>query len=296
LTRLENSNTIILIQDVLTREQAANTDIQDFPGNEWFAPMRRTGTAINGDAIIEVTPAGEIVWRWSAFEDPWFDINRFSPWDPASDWTHGNTCSVIPENKWYDAGDLRFKPGNILFNPRNFDEFVLIDKDTRLVIWSYQSDFQGGLGHPHEPEMIAKGLPGAGNSLVFDNGLAVRNRDHNARSYILEIDPIQKEIVWIYGALNFFGQTGSSQVRLPNGNTFIVETNSGRIFQVTPEGEMVWEYMSPSGNIGRPQPYSYDFCPQFANLPKPEIAVPAPANARPVPRMTLGGAVGGRQL
>jgi len=34
--------------------------------------------------------------------------------------------------------------------------------------------------------------------------------------------------------------------RLPNGNTLICETIHGRIFQVTPDGEIVWEYINPN--------------------------------------------------
>ncbi len=37
----------------------------------------------------------------------------------------------------------------------------------------------------------------------------------------------------------------SSAQRLPNGNTLITEGSGGRIFEVTPEHEMVWEYISP---------------------------------------------------
>jgi hypothetical protein len=33
--------------------------------------------------------------------------------------------------------------------------------------------------------------------------------------------------------------------RLPHGNTFIAESNSGRTFEVTPEGEIVWEFLNP---------------------------------------------------
>jgi hypothetical protein len=33
--------------------------------------------------------------------------------------------------------------------------------------------------------------------------------------------------------------------RLPNGNTFITEGATGRIFEITADGETVWEYVSP---------------------------------------------------
>ena len=37
---------------------------------------------------------------------------------------------------------------------------------------------------------------------------------------------------------------GSAQ-RLPNGNTLIAESSFGRFFEVTTEGEIVWEYVNP---------------------------------------------------
>jgi hypothetical protein len=37
---------------------------------------------------------------------------------------------------------------------------------------------------------------------------------------------------------------GSAQ-RLPNGNTLITESAFGRVFEVTKEGEIVWDYVNP---------------------------------------------------
>ena len=100
------------------------------------------------------------------------------------------------------------------------------------------------------------GLPGAGNLLVFDNkgpsGYPPTYLASQLGSRILEIDPIKKEIVWQYTALNsnqpvwnFYSSFISSARRLPNGNTLIDEGMNGRIFQVTPAGEIVWEYVNP---------------------------------------------------
>jgi hypothetical protein len=65
-------------------------------------------------------------------------------------------------------------------------------------------------------------------------------------------NPIKKEIVWQYEAENsdqapwtFFSSFISSARRLPNGNTLICEGMTGRIFQVTPQGAIVWEFVSP---------------------------------------------------
>lgn len=99
----------------------------------------------------------------------------------------------------------------------------------------------------------------------------------------MEIDPVKKEIVWEYTgdlsggpAWGFYSSFISSARRLPNGNTLIDEGRSGRFFQVTPAGEIVWEYVSPyfgrtrSGGAGhevsanwvyRAQPVPYDWVP-----------------------------------
>ncbi len=92
-----------------------------------------------------------------------------------------------------------------------------------------------------------------------------------------------KEIVWKYETegyanIKFFSKTMGSQKRLPNGNTFIAEDNTGRLFQVKPNGEIVWEYVNRGGTC-RPFPVAYDHCPQLRALPKPpEHAVTPPNN------------------
>jgi hypothetical protein len=112
----------------------------------------------------------------------------------------------------------------------------------------------------------------------------------------LEIDPVKNEIVWQYtgedsgGAPWSFRSTHISAARrLPNGNTFIDEGQSGRLFQVTKEGEIVWEYINPYARqgkdavTGRPtsnnqlyrgQPVPYSWVP--SNTPHSEKAVIAP--------------------
>ena len=67
-------------------------------------------------------------------------------------------------------------------------------------------------------------------------------------SRVIEVDPRTNEIVWQYvdsPPLNFFSPYISGAPRLPNGNTLITERNFGRMFQVTPEGKVVWEYINP---------------------------------------------------
>ena len=37
----------------------------------------------------------------------------------------------------------------------------------------------------------------------------------------------------------------SDPYNLPNGNTYVSASGGGQMFQVTPEGELAWEYINP---------------------------------------------------
>lgn len=100
------------------------------------------------------------------------------------------------------------------------------------------------------------------------------------------------KVVWQYTPLEagfefpvdcarFYSGFISSVQRLPNGNTMITEGSDGRIFEVTPEHEIIWEYISPywgkKMNINmvyRAYRVPYEWVPQ---LKKPE--------EKPVPRL-----------
>ena len=239
---------------------------------------------LNGDGLAdlyEVNLDGEVVWEWHAHNH--IDLNLFSPATPEGDWLHVNSVAPLPENKWYDAGDERFRPGNILLNARNINVVYIIDKETKQIVWEGTHNYKGGMAHAHEAEMIGKGLPGAGNIILFDNGLFTRNRTHTGQTFIVELDPTTQEIVWIYETdgyanLKFFSKSMGTQQRLPNGNTYIAEDNTGRLFQVRPDGEIVWEYVNRGGTT-RPSVIPYDFTPQLRAMPRPEeLAVTPPNN------------------
>lgn len=96
---------------------------------------------------------------------------------------------------------------------------------------------------------------------MFDNGLNSagsnpRKMDGRPNSRVLEINPLDMSIAWEYNAeksnrplWSFFSHYISSAQRQPNGNTLICEGANGRIFEVTPAGEIVWEYVNPFPNL-----------------------------------------------
>jgi hypothetical protein len=100
--------------------------------------------------------------------------------------------------------------------------------------------------HPGVPWRGADRFDNGGASgYGFINPIAADGRRAFARatSRVLEIDPVTLELVWSYSNPRFFSTNISSSQRLPNGNTLITAGAGGRIFEVTREGAIVWEYM-----------------------------------------------------
>ena len=113
----------------------------------------------------------------------------------------------------------------------------------------------------HDAQWIEAGRPGAGNILVFNNG---RGRPEGAYSSIEELTPPvdvngnytldgpaygPDAVTWSYTAdppTDLYSQNISGTQRLGNGNTLIVESDRGRVFEVTPDGEIVWKYINPA--------------------------------------------------
>ena len=270
--RLSDGNTLLLYMEPIPEE--VKRKIKD--------PVRKSARLIYADVVLEVTQDKKIVWDWHMYEH--LDLNQYCKTCVPSDWTHTNTVQSLPENRHYDAGDERFKLGNILLSPRNLSYIFIVDKETKEIVWEYSGRYSGGLAGQHEPHMIEKGLPGEGNIIIFDNGAPpMRSIGHAGKSYILEIDPPTERLVWKYeNGEKFYSAFRSNVQRLPNGNTLICESEGSRIFEVTREGEIVWEYAVEWQRIlGRAYRYPYDYCPQLAKLgePKGEKKTP-PAHVR----------------
>jgi len=275
------------------------------------------------DAIIEVNGRGELTWEWVCsehFEEMGFNarakrtLKRNPGMKPAGggvgDWMHMNSMSLLGTNRFYDAGDKRFHPDNIIWDGRQTNIIAIIDRKTGRIVWQLGPYFtatkalrlMGQIIGQHHAHMIPRGLPGEGNILVFDNGGAAgygapnptspEGLDNAKRDFsrVLEFDPITLEIKWQYpppmfGMNRLYSAFISSAQRLPNGNTLITEGNGGRIIEVTAGHEIVWEYISPYKHrmlkftmIYRAYRVPYDWAPL---LEKPEeIALPHRDNSK----------------
>jgi hypothetical protein len=210
----------------------------------------------HADYLLEVDREGAVVWQWR------FDEHRqaFPQWDLESDDpTHANSVFELGPNRWFDDGDERFRPGNILLSARNLDCVFIVSRPDGDVVWSYSKR----LDRQHEATMIASGEPRAGMILLFNNGL--ENRYGYRRSRVQIIDPIKGEPFWRYASENFFSSVGGTAQALPGGNILISSSQGGRVFEVTPRRRIVWEFAPPYLPM-RAQRLPADACPQLAFL------------------------------
>jgi hypothetical protein len=222
--------------------------------------------------LQEVNRKGRVVWEWRSTDH----IDDFPTWDrEREDPTHFNSIHELLPNRWFDGGDERFRPGNILVSARHLNTIFIIDKQSSDVVWQYSK----GLDYQHEATMVEKGVPGAGWILLFNNGC--HGRIGYRRSLVQAIDPISGEVEWEYGSRFFFSSVAGTVQKLPGANFFIASSHGGRAFEITPEGEIVWEWVPPHLPM-RPERLPYDHCPQLAALPRPvETEVRVQGDRRP---------------
>ena len=195
------------------------------------------------DVLVEVDAAGNRVWEWRAADhlDPARHIITFN--DLRDEWSHGNTVVPLPADSPAvipaPAGIQPSTLDRVMFSFRNISTVGIIDKPGGKIAWQLGDDT---LSQQHDPSALDNG-----NILIYDNGSHSR-RDPLPASRVIEVNPLTNEIVWQYRdnpPFNFFSAYISGARRLPNGNTLITEGHFGRIFQVTPNGAVVWEYINP---------------------------------------------------
>jgi hypothetical protein len=119
---------------------------------------------------------------------------------------------------------------------RNIGTIALVDPVSGALSWATRG--------PWIVQHDARVRPN-GNFTLFDN--AGNYREHNI-SRVLEVNPSSHEIVWSYEGSDehpFASYVRSSAETLPNGNRIITESDGGRLFEVTPDGQIAWEFINP---------------------------------------------------
>src|SRR4029453_11382490 len=141
----------------------------------------------------------------------------FSSAGDSYDWLHINAASYVGPNHWYDDGDSRFAPDNVVISSREAN-IIPIGARSGKIVWRMGPDYResdalrrlGQIIGQHNPHIIPKGLAGAGNLLVFDNGGAAgdgaahppapdgRNSVRRGNSRVVEVNPVTFAKIWEY--------------------------------------------------------------------------------------------------
>ena len=216
--RLSNGHTLYIGWERMP-EAAKQRVTGAAPGSE------DTDGTIWGDYLKEVNPAGETVWEWHTHSD--MEIEKFPlhHMSTRKEFAHCNACAEMPD-------------GNIILSFRRNSTIAIVDKATKQIKWHRSND---EWGQQHDCSVLENG-----NILLFANGIHVPRGVYH--SFVVEIEPEKGEEVWRYQdvpAWDFFSPNISGAQRLSSGNTLICEGLTGRIFEVTHEGDIVWEYINP---------------------------------------------------
>ena len=201
------------------------------------------------------------------------DINFGSFFMSNTDWLHTNSIDYNPE---FDQ---------IVLSVHNFNEIWVIDHSTTtqeaashsggisgkggdlLYRWGNPEAYDAGttndqkLFFQHGTSWIKPGCPGEGHILVFNNG---NDRPSGQYSTVDEfIPPVDsngeyylepgsaygpEDYTWSYSATpptDFYSYYCGDAIRLKNGNTLICDGVAGKFFEVTPEKDIIWQYVNP---------------------------------------------------
>ncbi|MBQ4803470.1 aryl-sulfate sulfotransferase [Aquimarina sp. MMG015] len=202
------------------------------------------------------------------------DINFTGSSNSDADWLH---ISSIDYNSELDQ---------ILFSSPRLSEFYVIDHSTTtaeaatslggnsgmggdiLYRWGNPQIYDQGtaddkkLFGQHTVHWVPNGLTDAGKFMLFNNGsgrdfssVDILNPpvDQNGNySYTSNTSFMPSEPEWSYtnesNPEEFFSPLISSAYRLDNGNILVTEGTKSKMFEINPQKEIVWEYISPYRN------------------------------------------------
>jgi hypothetical protein len=199
------------------------------------------------DTVLRLSPEGKVLEETSVLKallnySGLLSINFSEDLGvEAEDITHLNAAEPLPASL---ANRFpMFSPGDLLVSLRNINTIAVIDPKTDRTKWSLVGPF----AKQHDADWLPNG-----HIMLFDNA---GGDPACGRSRILEIDPATQAIVWSYDGCKgppFDSNIRGIQQQLANGNLLVTEALGGRVFEITREGQIVWEYINALGESGGP--------------------------------------------
>jgi hypothetical protein len=245
------------------------------------------------EKVVEYSPATKsIVWEWHVWDhvvqerDP--SLANYG--DVSAHPEKINLNYVLPgstgEADWNHANALAYNAAldQIMISSRSFSEFWIIDHGVTTdeargpagdLLFRYGNPAAYGKGGPvdqqlfvqHNPYWIPDGYPGAGEILVFSNGLP-ESREYSS---VEQIQPMMRDGQYVKDANGVFASTSvtvypkktkgalfaaiiSSAQRLSNGDTLVTYGPQGLLVEVDNSGKIVWEYENPRFTVRKDTP------------------------------------------
>ncbi len=137
---------------------------------------------------------------------------------------------------WLDAEEAAAIPGaeagHLLVSFLAIDELAVIDPESGLATWTATGPFH----RQHDPHVLGSDL------LLFDNHAAPE------RSRVRALDPATLTERWGWSGpdgIPLFSDSCGAVTPLPGGNLLVTESDAGRAWEITAEGEVVWSFVSP---------------------------------------------------
>jgi len=230
IRRLENGNTLVLKYIHVPPDVASRVK----------GGVGETADPMWADAIQEIDTSGKAVWEWVAYEhlDP--EKDTICPICRKSEWTHATSVDVVDDDK-------------LLVTFMRIHMVMMISRKTGEVTWRWG---QGELAHPNEARMLHNG-----NVLVLDNGRHAPGIGLGF-SRLIEVNPGNGAMVWSFQEripFDFYTCFMGSVQRLRNENCLVCEAVTGRIFEITPHGDLAWEFVNPHRHKGTPEWGKHNF-------------------------------------
>ncbi|MDZ7702377.1 MAG: aryl-sulfate sulfotransferase [Halobacteriales archaeon] len=181
----------------------------------------------NDRVLIYNRTSDEVEWEW-LFREQYPELLDVD--------TGGGTGGVRTED-WTHVNDVdEVAPGKYLLSPRNFDQVILVDRETgEIELKLGEEGNHDILSEQHNPDYL-ESESGRPTFLVADS--------ENARVVEYEHTGDGWERTWeLSGGFSWPRDAD----RLPNGNTLVTDSLNHRVVEVTPNGEIVWEVYAPWG-------------------------------------------------
>jgi hypothetical protein len=126
-----------------------------------------------------------------------------------------------------------FAAGRVLVSIRELDAIAVVDLAAPEVVWAMQGPFDA----QHDATVLDDGTVMLFNNLLGPGVSAVQ-----------VFDPATgRELRRFAGTAErpFYSRTCGTSQPLPNGNLLITESDNGRAFEVTPAGDLAWDFHNP---------------------------------------------------